>query len=128
MADDTTIHALSVPQKELDAVRAKTAQTMLNITSRTVEALDKLSLRLDGIDDAIANAVNLDEMTFTELNAYFNQCKESFRLRQEFMRVLNGYDVDTSKVAVEMDDSKAETVFTEEDAERIRAELDKRNG
>lgn len=128
MADDTTIQALAVPQKELDAVRAKTAQTMLNITSRTVEALDKLSHRLDGIDDAIANAVNLDDMTFNELTSYFNQVKESFRLRQDFLRALSGYDVDTTKVAVEMDDSKSETVFTEEDAERIRAELDKRNG
>lgn len=128
MADDIIIQELAVPQKELDAVRAKTAQTMLNITARSVEALDKLSFTLDGIDDAIARSVNLDEMTFQELNAYFNQVKESFRLRQDFLRALSGYDVDTTKVTVETDDSKSETIFTEEDAERIRAELDKRNG
>lgn len=125
---DTTIHTLAVPQKALDDVRAKTAQTMLNITTRTVEALDTLSYRLDGIDNAIANAVNLNEMSFNELVAYFNQVKESFRLRQDFLRALSGYDVDTTKVPVEAVEDRTGSYFSEEDAARIKAELEKRNG
>ena len=114
---------LAVPQKDLDAFKAQTAKTMLNVTARTVAALDKLSIRLDGIDDAIANNTNLDDMSLQQLIAYFNQCKESFRLRQDFLKVLSGYDVDTSKVKTEEPEETTSTVLSEEDALKIKQEL-----
>ena len=114
---------LAVPQKDLDTLKAKMARTMLNVTQRTVEGLEKLSLRLDGLDDALALKINLDEATPQQLMLYFQQMKESFRLRQDFLKALSGYDVDTTKVAVEKTEEAEATVLSEDDAERIKAEL-----
>lgn len=118
---------LAVPQKELDTLKAKMARTMLNVTQRTVEGLEKLSLRLDGLDDALALKINLDEASPQQLMLYFQQMKDSFRLRQDFLKALSGYDVDTTKVAVEKVETDESTTLSEDDAERIRNELLRRS-
>ncbi len=118
---------LAVPQKELDTLKAKMARTMLNVTQRTVEGLEKLSLRLDGLDDALALKINLDEASPQQLMLYFQQMKDSFRLRQDFLKALSGYDVDTTKVAVEKVENAESTMLSEDDAERIRNELLRRS-
>lgn len=118
---------LAVPQKELDTLKAKMARTMLNVTQRTVEGLEKLSLRLDGLDDALALKINLDEASPQQLMLYFQQMKDSFRLRQDFLKALSGYDVDTTKVAVEKVETDEATTLSEDDAERIRNELLRRS-
>lgn len=118
---------LAVPQKELDTLKAKMARTMLNVTQRTVEGLEKLSMRLDGLDDALALKINLDEASPQQLMLYFQQMKDSFRLRQDFLKALSGYDVDTTKVAVEKVETDESTTLSEDDAERIRNELLRRS-
>ena len=118
---------LAVPQKDLDNLRAEMARTMLNVTKRTVLGLEKLSIRLEGIDDALAQKINLDEATPAQLLQYFNQVRDSYRLKQDFLKTLAGYDVDTSKVAVEKTEEAEATVLSEDDAERIKAELLRRS-
>lgn len=118
---------LAVPQKDLDNLRAEMARTMLNVTKRTVLGLEKLSIRLEGIDDALAQKINLDEATPAQLLQYFNQVRDSYRLKQDFLKTLAGYDVDTSKVVVEKTEEAEATVLSEDDAERIKAELLRRS-
>ena len=81
---------LAVPQKDLDNLRAEMARTMLNVTKRTVLGLEKLSIRLEGIDDALAQKINLDEATPAQLLQYFNQVRDSYRLKQDFLKTLAG--------------------------------------
>jgi len=119
--------SIAVPKRDLEVLRAKTANTMLNITARTVSALDVLSERLDGIDNALALKCNLDEMSVSELNAYFFQVKESFRLRQDFLRALSGYDVDTSRVPVQEESASSAPVYSEEVADEVKQEIMRRS-
>ena len=107
---------LAVPQKDLDNLRAEMARTMLNVTKRTVLGLEKLSIRLEGIDDALAQKINLDEATPAQLLQYFNQVRDSYRLKQDFLKTLAGYDVDTSKVAVEKTEEAEATVLSEDES------------
>lgn len=113
---------IPVPQSDLDALRAKTATKMLNITARMVDSIDNLSYRLDAIDNALGQR-NLDEMSPQELIAMFNQARDSFRLRQDFLKALSGYEADTSKVPVDTDVDGRDNSVSEEDAERIKAQI-----
>ena len=113
--------AMPYQAKDLETVRARMAAKTLNMTERMVEGMDNLLHRIDGIDDALALKINLDESSPKELYDYFNQTKESFKLRQDFLKTLSGYDVDTSKVQVEEAEEVESTTISEEDAERVKA-------
>lgn len=127
MAEPLEPNSIAVPKRDLEVLRAKTANTMLNITTRTVSALDVLSERLDGIDNALAMRCNLDEMDIAGLNAYFYQVKESFRLRQDFLRALSGYDVDTSRVPIQEESASSTPVYSEEVADEVKQEIMRRS-
>lgn len=126
MAKPVESNSIAVPKRDLEVLRAKTANTMLNITARTVSALDVLSERLDGIDNALALKCNLDEMSVSDLNAYFFQVKESFRLRQDFLRALSGYDVDTSRVPVQEESTSSVPTYSEEVVDEVKQEIMRR--
>lgn len=114
---------IPVPQKELEAIKARTAKRILNVTERSIEGLETLLHRIDGIDNALASNLHLDEMTPQELYAYFNQAQQSFRLRQDFLRSLAGYDIDTSKVPAEKDEDTSAQVIDEDTAEKVKQEI-----
>lgn len=126
MAKPLEPNSIAVPKRDLEVLRAKTANTMLNITARTVSALDVLSERLDGIDNALALKCNLDNMSIADLNAYFFQVKESFRLRQDFLRALSGYDVDTSRVPVQEESTSSVPTYSEEVVDEVKQEIMRR--
>lgn len=126
MAKPLEPNSVAVPKRDLEVLRAKTANTMLNITARTVSALDVLSERLDGIDNALALKCNLDDMSIADLNAYFFQVKESFRLRQDFLRALSGYDVDTSRVPVQEESTSSAPTYSEEVVDEVKQEIMRR--
>lgn len=107
--------------KDLETVRARMAVKTLNMTERMVDGMDTLLHRIDGIDNALAQKINLDDASPKELYDYFNQAKESFKVRQDFLKTLSGYDVDTSKVQVEEAEEVESTTISEEDAERVKA-------
>lgn len=107
--------------KDLETVRARMAAKTLNMTERMVDGMDNLLHRIDGIDNALALKINLDKASPKELYDYFNQAKESFKVRQDFLKTLSGYDVDTSKVQVEEAEEVESTTISEEDAERVKA-------
>ena len=107
--------------KDLETVRARMAVKTLNMTERMVDGMDTLLHRIDGIDNALAHKINLDAASPKELYDYFNQAKESFKVRQDFLKTLSGYDVDTSKVQVEEAEEVESTTISEEDAERVKA-------
>lgn len=110
-------------QGDLEAVKARMGAKMLNMTERMLDSMEILQHRLDGIDDALAKKINLDEATPKEIYDLFNQTKESFKVRQEFLKTLSGYGVDTSNVKVEEAETVEATVISEEDAERVKAEI-----
>ena len=115
-------------QKELNELRANMGLQVLNISRNSLESMGNLLHRMDAIDNAIAMKLNLDEASLKELLDVSKQTNESTRLRLDILRAVNGYDTDTSKVAVEESESTLDTTFSEEDAERLKAELEKRNG
>lgn len=114
---------IPVPAKELEAIKARTAKRILNVTERSIEGLEKLLHRIDGIDDALAGSLSLDEMTPQDLYAYFNQAQQSFRLRQDFLRSLAGYEIDTSRVPTDTADKVGEHAIDEETAARVHQEI-----
>lgn len=114
---------IPVPQKELEAIKARTAKRILNVTERSIEGLETLLHRIDGIDDALAGSLDLSNMTPQELYAYFNQAQQSFRLRQDFLRSLAGYDIDTSNVPVEQGKDTSAQVIDEDTAEKVKQEI-----
>lgn len=127
---DNNVEVLNTPNdgevqqfqaKDLETVRARMAAKTLNMTERMVDGMDNLLHRIDGIDNALALKINLDEASPKELYDYFNQAKESFKVRQDFLKTLSGYDVDTSKVQVEEAEEVESTTISEEDAERVKA-------
>ena len=73
--------------------------------------------------------MNLDEASVRELIDLSKQRNESFRVRLDFMKALSGHTVDTSNVDVEKPAEKiGTTTISEDDAERIKAEILKRGG
>lgn len=121
MAEDQSF--IPVPRKELEAIKARTAKRILSVTERSIEGLETLLHRIDGIDNALANSLKLDDMTPQDLYAYFNQAQQSFRLRQDFLRSLAGYDIDTSKVPSEQENDVGSQTIDEATAERVRQEI-----
>ena len=121
MAEDQSF--IPVPRKELEAIKARTAKRILNVTERSIEGLETLLHRIDGIDGALAESLDLNSMTPQELYAYFNQAQQSFRLRQDFLRSLAGYDIDTSNVPVEQDKDTSAQVIDEDTAEKVKQEI-----
>lgn len=119
---------IAMQQKELNELRANMGLQVLNISRNSLESMGNLLHRMDAIDNAIAMKLNLDEASLKELLDVSKQTNESTRLRLDILRAVNGYDTDTSKVAVEESESTLDTTFSEEDAERLKAELEKRNG
>jgi len=118
---------IPVPKAELEAIKARTAKRILNITERSIVGLETLLHRIDGIDEALASHLKLDEMTPQELYAYFNQAQQSFRLRQDFVRTVAGYEVDTSKVPTEKDEKLGRQQIDEDVAHQVQAEILKRS-
>lgn len=114
---------IPVPAKELEIIKARAARTILSVQEQSINGLQKLLHRLDGIDDALANSLNLDQMTPQELYAYFNQAQQSFRLRQDFLRSCAGYEVDTSGVPTDAADKTSAHVIDEATAERVHQEI-----
>lgn len=137
MADDNNISIvpaaqssqdyIPVPKAELEAIKARTAKRILNITERSIEGLETLLHRIDGIDNALAQSNNLATMTPQELYAYFNQAQQSFRLRQDFVRTVAGYEVDTSKVPTEKDEKFSKQQIDEDVARDVQAEILRRS-
>lgn len=125
MADNNPV---AMQQKELNELRANMGLQVLNISRNSLESMGNLLHRMDSIDNAIAMKLNLDEASLKELLDVSKQTNESTRLRLDILRAVNGYDTDTSKVAVEESESTLDTTFSEEDAERLKAEIEKRNG
>jgi len=119
---------IAMQQKELNELRANMGLQVLNISRNSLESMGNLLHRMDAIDNAIAMKLNLDDASLKELLDVSKQTNESTRLRLDILRAVNGYDTDTSKVAVEESESTLDTTFSEEDAERLKAELEKRNG
>ena len=118
---------IPVPKAELEAIKARTAKRILNITERSIEGLETLLHRIDGIDNAIASACELDKMTPQELYAYFNQAQQSFKLRQDFVRTVAGYEVDTSHVPTEKDEKLGRQQIDEDVAVQVQQEILKRS-
>lgn len=119
---------IAMQQKELNELRANMGLQVLNISRNSLESMGNLLHRMDAIDNAIAMKLNLNDASLKELLDVSKQTNESTRLRLDILRAVNGYDTDTSKVAVEESESTLDTTFSEEDAERLKAELEKRNG
>ena len=124
MADNNPV---AMQQKELNELRANMGLQVLNISRNSLESMGNLLHRMDAIDNAIAMKLNLDDASLKELLDVSKQTNESTRLRLDILRAVNGYDTDTSKVAVEESESTLDTTFSEEDAERLKAEIEKRN-
>lgn len=123
MADSTNITLHS--QEDLDAIRCRVSTTMVDMVDRSVQSLDKLSKRLDKVDDAMDRLVDVDKMTVNELIAYQGFMRESFKMRQEFLRTLSGYDVNVSKVPVRVE---AQSLMDEDAACALRDEVLRRGG
>jgi len=119
---------VAVPKKELAELQAKMNLLGVNISKNSMESMATLLHRMDAIDNAIANSTNLDQATLRELMDMSRQTNESVRLRLDILRAINGYATDTSNVEVDKSDEKVDTtVFSEDDAERIKSEIFKRS-
>lgn len=119
----------TISQNELDQIKSRLNRKMLNITEYSIDGMEALLHSMDDIDNAIFGKVNLDEASVRELIDLSKQRNESFRVRLDFMKALSGHTVDTSNVEVEKPAEKIDTtVISEDDAERIKAEILKRNG
>jgi Na+/phosphate symporter len=119
---------IAMQQKELNELRANMNLQVLNISRNSLVSMGNLLHRMDAIDNAIAMKLDLDNASLKELLDVSRQTNESTRLRLDILRSVNGYNTDTSKVEVEETESTLDTTFSEEDAERLKAELEKRNG
>ena len=119
---------IAMQQKELNELRANMNLQVLNISRNSLVSMGNLLHRMDAIDNAIAMKLNLDNASLKELLDVSRQTNESTRLRLDILRSVNGYNTDTSKVEVEETESTLDTTFSEEDAERLKAQLEKRNG
>lgn len=126
MSEENT--QVAVPKKKLAELQAKMNLLGVNISKNSMESMDALLHRMDAIDNAIANSTNLDQATLRELMDMSRQTNESVRLRLDILRAINGYATDTSNVEVDKSDEKVDTtVFSEDDAERIKSEIFKRS-
>ena len=119
----------TISQNELDTIKSRLNRKMLNITEYSIAGMETLLHSMDAIDNAIALKVNLDDASLRDLIDLSKQRNESFRVRLDFMKALSGHNVDTSNVDVEKPAEKEDTTtISEDDAERIKAEILKRGG
>lgn len=107
-------------QEELEAIRQRVTTTLVDMVDRTVQSMDRMSKRLDAVDAAMERLCNVDLMTQNELMAYTAYMRDSFRLKQDFLRTLAGYDVDMSRVPAQ---AAATEVYDEEQADALRQEV-----
>lgn len=116
---------LPTAKKDLDKLRKDMNLLGLNITTNSMKAMDALLHRMDSIDEAVANKVNLDEASLRELLDASRQTNESLRLRLDILRMVRGYDTDTSVVPPDDDDKAIDntTLFSEEQAEAFKNEI-----
>lgn len=116
---------LPTAKKDLDKLRKDMNLLGLNITTNSMKAMDALLHRMNSIDEAVANKVNLDEASLRELLDASRQTNESLRLRLDILRMVRGYDTDTSVVPPDDDDKAIDntTLFSEEQAEAFKNEI-----
>lgn len=107
-------------QDELDVIRQRVNTTMVDMVDRTVSAMDRMSKKLDEVEEAMDRLVDPSTMTRNELMAYTAFIRDSFRMRQDFLRALSGFDVNTSKVPVQADSAP---IYDEVQAEELRNEV-----
>ena len=107
-------------QDELDTIRQRVNTTMVDMVDRTVSAMDRMSKKLDEVEAAMDRLVDPSTMTRNELMAYTAFIRDSFRMRQDFLRTLSGFDVNTSKVPVQVDSAP---IYDEVQAEALRNEV-----
>lgn len=113
---DITLHT----QAEVDIIRQRVNTTLVDMVDRTVQSMDRMSRRLDEVDRRMEEVCDVSKMTQNELMAYTAYMRESFRMKQDFLRTLSGYDMDVSRVPVQ---AVAADVYDEEHAEALRAEV-----
>ena len=107
-------------QDELDVIRQRVNTTMVDMVDRTVSAMDRMSKKLDEVEEAMDRLMDSSTMTRNELMAYTAFIRDSFRMRQDFLRALSGFDVNTSKVPVQADSAP---IYDEVQAEELRNEV-----
>ena len=107
-------------QDELDVIRQRVNTTMVDMVDRTVSAMDRMSKKLDEVEEAMDRLMDPSTMTRNELMAYTAFIRDSFRMRQDFLRALSGFDVNTSKVPVQADTAP---IYDEVQAEELRNEV-----
>lgn len=107
-------------QDELDTIRQRVNTTMVDMVDRTVSAMDRMSKKLDEVEAAMDKLIDPSTMTRNELMAYTAFIRDSFRMRQDFLRTLSGFDVNTSKVPVQVDSAP---IYDEVQAEALRNEV-----
>lgn len=105
---------------ELEVIRQRVNTTMVDMVDRTVQSMDRMSRKLDDMELAMDRFFDPTTMTPNELLAYTSFLRESFRMRQDFLRTLSGFDVNTSKVPVQVDSAP---IYNEEEAEALRNEV-----
>ena len=106
--------------ENLSDVRNRVSTTMVDMIDRTVQSMNKMSRKLDKIDEALDKAFDVSRMTPNELMAYTAYIRESFKLKQDFLKTLSGYDVNISKVPVQTDNTP---IYDEEAAAGLRLEV-----
>lgn len=111
-------------QDGLEEVRQRVNTTMVNMIDRTVQSMDRMSKRLDEVELAMDKMFDPSKMTRNELMAYTAFLRDSFRMRQDFLRTLSGYDVNISKVPVQADSIP---IYDEEKADALRDEVLRRD-
>lgn len=111
-------------QDGLDEVRRRVNTTMVNMIDRTVQSMDRMSKRLDEVEAAMDKMFDPSKMSRNELMGYTAFLRDSFRMRQDFLKTLSGYDVNISKVPVQAD---SVPVYDEEKADALRDEVLRRD-
>ena len=107
-------------QDELEVIRQRVNTTMVDMVDRTVQSMDRMSRKLDAVEAAADALFDPSKMTRNELMAYTAFLRDNFRMRQDFLRTLSGFDVNTSKVPVQVDSAP---IYNEEQAEALRNEV-----
>lgn len=111
-------------QGDLEEIKRRVNTLMVDMVDRSVQSLDKAMRRLDEIDDAMAKLNDISKMTVNELVAYQAFMRESFRMKQDFLKTLSGYDINISKVPVAADST---TMMDEDAAVALREEVMRRD-
>lgn len=111
-------------QDGLDDVRRRVNTMMVNMIDRTVQSMDRMSKRLDEVEAAMDKMFDPLNMTRNELMGYTAFLRDSFRMRQDFLRTLSGYDVNISKVPVQ---ANSVPIYDEDKADALRDEVLRRD-